>query len=111
MRASSESDVESMIDAARGELAIAVRQLRQARRAVQLYEERVVPLARARIEATRAGFVASQNNFTTVLEAERGLRAAELELAMARAELGKRSAALDRALGRIPGLAEGEDKR
>jgi outer membrane protein TolC len=108
MRAASESDVQSMIDAARGELAIALRQLQQARRAVQLYEQRLVPIARDRIEAARAGYVVSENTFMTVIEAERALRAAELELAMARAELGKRSAAVDRALGRIPGIASDE---
>jgi outer membrane protein, heavy metal efflux system len=110
MRAAADSDVQSTVDAAQGEIAIALRQLQQARRAVQLYEQRLVPVARAQIEAARAGFVASQNNFMTVIEAERGLRAAELELAMARAELGKRGAALDRALGRIPGLSDEDDK-
>jgi outer membrane protein TolC len=106
MRAMAENDVHSMLDAARGEVAVAARQLQQAERAVQLYEQRLVPVARARIEAVRSGFVTSQNNFMTVIEAERSLRSAELELEMARAELGKRRAGLDRALGRLPGVTE-----
>lgn len=108
MRASSQSEAQSMTDAARAEAAVALRQLQQARNALQLYEQRLVPLARQRIEAARAGFSASQGSFMSVLEAERGLRAAELELELARAVLGKRSAALDRALGRAPAIHDHE---
>jgi cobalt-zinc-cadmium efflux system outer membrane protein len=108
MRASSQSEAQSMTDAARAEAAVALRQLQQARNALQLYEQRLVPLARQRIEAARAGFSASQGSFMSVLEAERGLRAAELELELARGELGKRSAALDRALGRAPAIHDHE---
>lgn len=104
MQAASENDVQDMLDWARGEVAIAARRLHQAERALQLYEERLVPIARDRIEAARSGFIASQNSFMTVIEAERALREAELELQMNRGELNKRRAALDRALGHIPGL-------
>jgi outer membrane protein TolC len=111
MSASWQSEAQSMTDAARTEASVALRQLQQARNALQLYEQRLVPLARRRIEAARAGFSASQGNFMAVLEAERGLRTAELELELARAELGKRSAALERALGHTVGISDNEVQR
>jgi cobalt-zinc-cadmium efflux system outer membrane protein len=104
MGASAENAVRSMTDAARGEVAVAMRRLGQARTAVQLYEQRLVPLAREQIEAARAGFVTSQNSFSTLIEAEHSLRSAELELQLVRADLNRRRAELDRALGRVPGL-------
>lgn len=108
LRAASESDVQSMKDAARGEIAVALRHIAEAERAVMLFEERLVPVARQSIEAARADFVTGRNSFMTVIEAERGLRSAELELQMARADLSKRRAGLDRVLGRIPGLGAHE---
>lgn len=110
MRAASESEVQSMTDAARGEVAVALRRLEEAERAVQLYERRLLPVARDRIEAARSGFIASQSSFLAVIEAEHGLRSAELELQMARADSSRRWAELDRALGRIPGLDANETK-
>jgi cobalt-zinc-cadmium efflux system outer membrane protein len=104
MRSASESTQQSAADVARGEVAVAARQLEGAQRAVILYEQRLVPIARARIEAARAGFVTAKSNFTAVIEAERGLRSAELELELARADQSKRRAMLDRTLGRVPGL-------
>jgi outer membrane protein TolC len=41
-----------------------------------------------------------------VVEAERNLRSAELDLKLAQAECDRRQAELERALGRIPGLNE-----
>lgn len=103
LRAASESELQSVSDSAQGEIAVARRQLAGARRAALLYEQRLLPLARQRIEAARAGFITGGNNFMAVIEAERGLRSAELELEMARADLRKSQAALERALGRLPG--------
>ena len=108
MQAESQNEVQSMTDAARGEVAVAERRVEQARRAVQLYEQRLVPLARDQIDAARSGFVSSQGGFRAVIEAERSLRATELELQMARADLSKRRAELDRVLGRIPELTPHE---
>ncbi|HET8935108.1 MAG TPA: TolC family protein [Polyangiales bacterium] len=106
MRASAESDSQNMTDAARAELAVSARRISEAERAVTLFEQRIVPLARERIEAVRAGFISAQNSFSALIEAERALRSAELELLMARADLSKQRAALDRTLGHIPELNE-----
>ena len=84
------------------------REVDEATQAVALYEQRYLPTARERVDAALAGFTAGQNPFTTVVLAEHELRDIELALEEARAELDRRTAALDRALGRIPGLPPGE---
>jgi cobalt-zinc-cadmium efflux system outer membrane protein len=99
-----EADVASLEDGARGAVAVALRRVREARDAVKLYETRLVPAARAQVDAARAGFIASQNGFAEVMQAEKNLRGAELEVEMARADVDRRVAALERAVGRAPGL-------
>ena len=71
------------------------------------YDLAVLDLADGKLDAARAGFASAQNDFMAVVEAEETLRAAELELEMARAELSRRQAALARAVGLVPGLPEG----
>jgi outer membrane protein TolC len=110
MRAASESEAQSATDAARSEIAVARHRIAEAQRAVGLFEQRILPVAREQIDAARAGFIASKNSFTVVIDAERALRTAELELLLARADLSKRAAELARALGRIPGLDADEVK-
>jgi cobalt-zinc-cadmium efflux system outer membrane protein len=104
VRAASESEVLRMTDEARADVVVSVRRVEEARQAVELYERRLLPVARDQIEAARSGFIASQNSFQVVLDAERNLRSAELDRQTARVELSKRMAALDRVLGRVPGL-------
>ncbi|MGH9362775.1 MAG: TolC family protein, partial [Thermoanaerobaculia bacterium] len=72
-------------------------------RAAILYESRLLPAARDQVEAARAGFTTGQATALGVLEAERGLRRAELGYAEALAALARRRVELDRALGRLPG--------
>ena len=62
--------------------------------------------ARDQVDAARAGFVASRNDFVAVVSAEKNLRSAELEYQVARATFDRRRAELDRALGRVPGVDE-----
>ena len=54
-------------------------------------------------DASLAGFTTGQNPFTTVVMAEHALRGVELDLVCARADLDHKTAALDRAEGRVPG--------
>jgi outer membrane protein TolC len=110
MEMAAHHEVEGMTDAARAEIAVALRRRAAAVQAVTLYEQRLLPVARDRIEAARAGLVTSQSSFMTVIQAEHDLRAAELELEMARADLSRRSAELDVALGRLPGIDAREAK-
>jgi len=83
---------------------VSLEQLAESQHVLQLFETRLLPLGKARIEAARAGFTASQNPFAAVIDAERSLRGVELEYQRARSEQVQRRAELDRALGRIPAL-------
>ena len=106
MRAELESDAERLSDAARTQVFVSLRQLQESRHILELYEKRLVPVARQQIEAARAGFATFQNPFASVIDAERNLRRVELDYQLARAAYGLRRAELDRALGRIPALEE-----
>jgi outer membrane protein TolC len=72
---------------------------------LHLYETRLVPIARDRLEAARAGFKTGSNTFPALMEAEKNLRSVELDLEIARGEVERRRAELDRAVGVLPGQA------
>jgi outer membrane protein TolC len=75
---------------------------------VELYRDRLLPAARAQIEAAQAAYEADRDSFVALISAEDALRDAELAFHTSVAELSKRRARLDRAVGTIPGLgAEG----
>ncbi|HEY1694324.1 MAG TPA: TolC family protein [Polyangiaceae bacterium] len=106
-----ESEAARLTDRARTEVAVAMRRLEEARHVVRLYENRLLPVARDQIDAARAGFVSSRNDFVAVVGAERNLRSVELSYQMARADVDRRQAELDRAVGRVPGLDAKEASR
>jgi outer membrane protein TolC len=105
MEAQLEQEAERLRDAARTQAFVARKRLAESEHVLRLYETRLLPIAKQRIEAARAGFVTSQIPFLVVIDAERALRALELEYQKARAEQALRSAELDRALGDVPGIA------
>ncbi|HMR77120.1 MAG TPA: TolC family protein [Polyangiaceae bacterium] len=74
---------------------------------VRLYRNRLLPAARAQIEAARSGYVTGQTTFQALIDSERSLRNVELNYQQSLATLGARRAELVRALGRIPRLASG----
>lgn len=78
--------------------------LRESHHHLDIQRNRVLPATRDQIRAARAGFETG-GSFLAVIEAERNLREAELQEHEMLAELHRRQAALDRALGRVP--AEG----
>ena len=108
LRAQFESEASRLTDAARTQVFVALKQLQESQHVIGLFEKRLLPVARDQIDAARAGFVASQNPFMAVVEAEKNLRSVELDYQMARAECDGHRAQLDRALGRIPGI-DGQD--
>jgi cobalt-zinc-cadmium efflux system outer membrane protein len=110
MRAQFESDASRLTDAARTQVFVALKQLQESEHVIGLFEKRLLPVARDQIDAARAGFIASQNPFLAVVEAEKNLRGVELDYQIARAACDRHRAELDRALGRIPGLDELEGK-
>jgi len=108
-RARFDSDAAALGDKARTEVAVALRRLDESAHVVHLFEERLVPVARDQVDAARAGFITSRNDFAAVIGAERNLRSVELEDQQARADFDRRRAQLDRALGRTPGLDEKQE--
>ena len=105
-----ESDAARMSSAARTEVFIALRRLGESDQVLSLFNDRLLPLARERVEASQAGLVAARTTFASVIEAQRGLRTVELEHMLAQAEHIRRSAELERVLGRIPGLGDSRIK-
>jgi outer membrane protein TolC len=106
MRAQYESDVARLTDRARTQVFVLVQQIEASTHVLELFESRLLPVARDRIDAARAGFATSRIPFAAVIEAERNLRQVELDYQMAQAEHDQRRGELERALGRIPGLDE-----
>jgi outer membrane protein TolC len=88
------------------EVARALVSARESARVVELLERRLVPAARDQVRAALAGFASGQNAFTAVIDAQENQREVELELHAARAQLWRRIAALDRAVGRVAGTSE-----
>ena len=72
----------------------------------RLYESRLLPAARDQVAAAIAGFPTGTTSFTAVIDAERNQRAVRLQHESTRAEVHRRRAALDRAVGRIPWSAD-----
>lgn len=104
LQARFQSETAQLTAAARTELYVAARRLSEAEDMLVLIETRQLPIASEQIAAARAAFMASRTTLTSVLEAERALRSAELERELMRVECDRRELALQRALGRIPGL-------
>jgi outer membrane protein TolC len=111
MSAQFSRDAERLSDAARTRVFIALKQLQESQHISKLYEERFLPLARDQVSAARTGFITSQNPFMAVVEAEKNLRALELDYQKARAEQDRHQGELEIALGRIPGLSPEETER
>lgn len=77
----------------------------EAHHVLHLIADRQLPASRDQIEAARAGFETGRNSFLALIDAERNLRNVELEYVQALANVSRRRAELDRALGRIAGVA------
>ena len=74
----------------------------EARRRIELFDQRLLPAVRDSIQAARVAFETGQASFLNVIEAERGLRRAELGYEQALADLRRREVELGRAVGRLP---------
>src|SRR5262249_48872698 len=74
-----ESDAARLESSARTGVYVARRQLDESKHVLELFETRLLPVAKDRIDAARAGFVVSRIPFMAVIEAERNLRRVELD--------------------------------
>jgi outer membrane protein TolC len=81
-----------------------VERLDESHHIVHLYRDRLLPAARDQVSAARSGFESGRNSFLALIDAERNLLNVELGYEEALANLWRRRAELDRALGRTPGL-------
>jgi outer membrane protein TolC len=103
-RATHERD--AAVDAAAVEAAAAHAALAQAVHVVHHYDERLLPVARDRAAALRAGFVAGRSDFAAVIDALTMEKDLELERAEALSDAWTERAALTLATGGTPGLEE-----
>jgi outer membrane protein, heavy metal efflux system len=97
--------VDSASDTIRVDVVRAQRELVEGIHVVKLYDDRLLPAARAQVDAALAGFTSGANDFPAVITAERELREIQLAAIRARTDAWKRQAALDRAIGKLSGGA------
>lgn len=110
MQAQFQSDAARLSDKARTQAFVIHKQLQESEHVLRLFDTRLLPIARERIDAARASFVTGQTPFMAVIAAEKDLRSVELEYQMAIANYAGRQGELERALGKLPGIngKEGE---
>ena len=102
--AKAENERESVEDQVLFSVGSSSEHLAEARHILQLFNERLLPPAKDRIEAARAGFETGQNSFLDLIAAERNLRTVQLGLEEARATLSRRSTELFQATGNLGAL-------
>jgi cobalt-zinc-cadmium efflux system outer membrane protein len=100
-RAGSEAELAAVADAIGVDVSTARARTMEALELVRLHRERLVPTAEARVEAARIAYETGRSDLEVLIDAERSLRALELQHQRALADLGSRRAELDHALGRI----------
>jgi outer membrane protein TolC len=107
-------EAEASLEAARSaraatddEVRFAVEQLlerlHEAHHGLEIVRDRLLPAAQDRAVSARAAFETGQSDFSTVIDAERDLRDAELRYEETLAEVSSRHAELARAAGALPG--------
>jgi len=106
--AAERAGAEANLAAETNQVSVEVERARQAvlesQGVAQLYRGRLLPTARAQIEAAQIGYSTGRGSLQGLIDAQRSLRSLELGEQEQLAELGRRWAELERALGRIAGL-------
>jgi cobalt-zinc-cadmium efflux system outer membrane protein len=103
-------EAEKMIEAGQAELQAVKQQtafdvraaqfkLLTARQSLELYRKQLIPQAKARFDASEAGYRAGKVDFIDLLESERFLLNARVMAAMAEGNVGTQAARLERAIG------------
>jgi outer membrane protein TolC len=105
-RDAAQSELEQVRDDVRLAAQRALTEMEEAHHVLEILREQRLPAARQRVAAARASFEAGRSSFLELIDAQRSLRDAELDVEQATAELSLRQAELERALGRTPGLAQ-----
>ena len=96
------AEEQARIDAIVADVDVALAQLTEARRALTLHRERLVPAAESQLAAARVAYEAGKRELMFLIEAENDLRELQLQRHIAEADVHRRTAARHRALGRLP---------
>jgi cobalt-zinc-cadmium efflux system outer membrane protein len=105
-RMEARSRLEGTEDRIRVEVETARQRLMEAHHVLAVYRERLLPTAKARIDSARINYTTGLGAFEEMIAAERALRDLEIQNVEAVADLGRRRAEFERALGRTPGLGK-----
>jgi len=105
--AGARSEAQRAEDAVRFAVTSGVDRVREAHHLVEIVRDRVLPVARDRLVASRAAFESGQGSFLELIDAERGLRKAELDVEEAVVTLWRRHIELARATADIDALESG----
>jgi outer membrane protein TolC len=105
--AGARSDAQRAEDAVRFAVASGVDRLGEAHHLVDLARDRMLPVARDRLAASRAAYESGQGSFLELIDAERGLRSAELASEEAVVMLWRRHTELDRTTADFTQLESG----
>jgi outer membrane protein TolC len=104
--ARAQSEQQRTEDQVRLSVATATLRIHEAHHLFELTRDRLLPAARDRLAAARASYQTGQTNFSALIDAERGMRDAELGYEEALTTLSRRRAELDRATGQLPVLSD-----
>jgi outer membrane protein TolC len=105
--AGARSEAQRAEDSVRLAVSLGVDRLGEAHHLVELTRDRMLPVARDRLAASRSAFASGQGSFLELIDAERGLRSAELASEKAVALLWRRHAELDLATADLTQLESG----
>ena len=103
-----ESEIAAMVDQVRAEVTTSDLRVEEAEHVVSLYRSRLLPASADQVSAALAAFTTGQSTFLALLDAERNQRNVRLEYEEALADVYRRRAELNRALGRLPGSVGGD---
>lgn len=78
----------------------------EAQHVIRVYQARLLPAAKAAIDAAKFGYETGRNSFQALIDAERGVRTLQIQYEEAVATLNQRRAELEHARGAVPGLSK-----
>jgi len=100
-----EAELSSKQDEVRVQVDQARQRVLEAQHVVGLYQTRLLPAARAQIDAAEFGYETGRTDFQALIDAERSVRTLEIQYEEAVAGLGQRIAELERARGALPSVS------
>jgi cobalt-zinc-cadmium efflux system outer membrane protein len=100
--ARAQAELAATEDRIRAEVRNAATGVREAHHLLAIFASRLLPAARDQVKAARSGFETGRGSFLGAIDAERSLRDVELGREQAVADLHRKQAELDRAMGRLP---------